>query len=643
MTNVSVKLNGVSANATASGKLTSGMVGIPVTFEYDSSWDGLNKTACFRVGRFSRKRENVETSTTVPWEVMRHSGKPLEIGVEGRDANGDIVMPTVWAIVSVIYEGADAEIPAAPNPDDDENTGAIIESNAVLYTPQNLTPEEKAQARENIGAVGGIQGVENAETLLYVGADGNVTNVEIGDGIEVRQGIGKNIVHGEWEHGQYTATGAWIISTVAACSINKKFPVTPGGTYTASVIALGNATWMNLYVYEFDENGDFVIENTQAKGGLSPTSPRTFTVSETTAYIGFHLYSTGVSWEDVIPEGMMIEPGSVATEYEPFSPGNYILSVKEQDSITDMAYAEHAPSATVRSIAHRGAPGNAPECTAHAYILAKKLGFTVAENDVQRTSDGKYVMWHDPTFKYGKAVYSLDGKVLVADANGNYYWFGGSAAYTYDEATETYTAADVSISTLTAVAGQNVTVAEQTYAFLRNIDVGRWKDDKFIGTQMLSFEEWIDLCKSLGMECYVDAKFTYTDEQAAELVSIVRRKGMLRKCSWLSCMASVRKADPDARCGILWAPTADSLGSGGNENTFWNPPASDVTAENVAMALDAGYGYECWYVGTANVGDATYYAEIERLLQCGVQGLTLDDHTVEDFTAYKYREAMLQY
>lgn len=117
MTNIKVKVNGSSITAEADGKLTSGMVGVQVSIEYNEEWDGLNKTAIFRVGQFSRDRRNVENSTTVPWEVMRNSGKNLEVGIEGRDADGNIIMPTVWATVGMIFDGAKATIPGAPTPD----------------------------------------------------------------------------------------------------------------------------------------------------------------------------------------------------------------------------------------------------------------------------------------------------------------------------------------------------------------------------------------------------------------------------------------------------------------------------------------------------------------------------------------------
>jgi hypothetical protein len=131
------------------------MVGLPVSIEYDSAWSELTKTASFRVGSFVRSRENIGTATTVPWEVVRHSGKPLEVGIEGRDADGNIVMPTVWASVSTILPGANASIPGAPNPDSGENPiggGAVIDDSQISA---NTTWSSQKISSEIKGAGGG--------------------------------------------------------------------------------------------------------------------------------------------------------------------------------------------------------------------------------------------------------------------------------------------------------------------------------------------------------------------------------------------------------------------------------------------------------------------------------------------------------
>lgn len=158
MTSISIKANGSNIVAISDGKLTSGMVGIPVSIEYDSAWNGLIKTASFRVGKFVRSRENIGTETTVPWEVMRYSGKPLEIGVEGRDADGNIVMPTVWASVSKILPGANASVPAAPNPDGGEIPSGDCASidDSVITTDKTWSSQKISQEIASGGSGGTV-------------------------------------------------------------------------------------------------------------------------------------------------------------------------------------------------------------------------------------------------------------------------------------------------------------------------------------------------------------------------------------------------------------------------------------------------------------------------------------------------------
>lgn len=135
MTTINVKTNGAFITAKADGKITSGMVGLPVIIEYDDTWNGLAKTLFFRVGNQVRKRINVSKSTTVPWEILRTHGKPLEIGIEGRDSAGNIVMPTIWASVSMVYQGASGEIPAAPEAGDIPSGGGSDGKDGTTFYP----------------------------------------------------------------------------------------------------------------------------------------------------------------------------------------------------------------------------------------------------------------------------------------------------------------------------------------------------------------------------------------------------------------------------------------------------------------------------------------------------------------------------
>lgn len=107
MTDILFTANGASATVLVSGELTSGMVGLPVRFSFDSDWDGLNIVAVFDGGG---KRISVPLLTdmeaVLPWEVIAKVNTRLRIGAEGRKSDGSIVIPTVWANAGYIKEGA---------------------------------------------------------------------------------------------------------------------------------------------------------------------------------------------------------------------------------------------------------------------------------------------------------------------------------------------------------------------------------------------------------------------------------------------------------------------------------------------------------------------------------------------------------
>ena len=98
-------------------KITAGTVGLPVVFSFDSQWDKLSKTAVFRAGHVEKIRENLENETTVPWEVLANPNEWLSIGVYGVNADGTVAIPTVWANVRIICDGANTygDVSAAPS------------------------------------------------------------------------------------------------------------------------------------------------------------------------------------------------------------------------------------------------------------------------------------------------------------------------------------------------------------------------------------------------------------------------------------------------------------------------------------------------------------------------------------------------
>ncbi len=91
----------------AEGKLTTGMVGAVAEFTFSSVWDGLHKIAVFRAGNAVKEVENIDSSASIPVEVLVEHNKVLEVGVYGFNDVGDIVIPTVYVRACKIHEGAD--------------------------------------------------------------------------------------------------------------------------------------------------------------------------------------------------------------------------------------------------------------------------------------------------------------------------------------------------------------------------------------------------------------------------------------------------------------------------------------------------------------------------------------------------------
>ena len=112
MTTIKLTVSGAHAAAQLDGPLTSGMVGLPVVISYDSSWNGLTKTLVCRssLGKAALDQvyilANIGTQATVAPEVML-AHRHLYLGVEGRTADGTLVVPTIWADCGMIQPGAE--------------------------------------------------------------------------------------------------------------------------------------------------------------------------------------------------------------------------------------------------------------------------------------------------------------------------------------------------------------------------------------------------------------------------------------------------------------------------------------------------------------------------------------------------------
>ena len=140
----------------------------------------------------------------------------------------------------------------------------------------------------------------------------------------------------------------------------------------------------------------------------------------------------------------------------------------------------------VKSVNHRGYNHEAPENTLPAFRLSAEHGFDSIETDLQVTSDGHFVLFHDDT---------IDDK---SDGTG--------------------------------------TIASHTLAELKALDFGSWFSPEFVGTKIATLEEMLECCYNLGIAVALELKVSLTWAQIKEVLSIIKKyrmEGNVSFCGFL--------------------------------------------------------------------------------------------------------------
>lgn len=121
---IHIKIAGTEIYGKMDTKLTSGSVGREVEFTFDNSWDGLAKTAVFKVGNDCRSNYiGANNICEFPWELLTHEkvGQLIHIGVCGMK-DEEIIFPTMFTYIGILEQGAD------PNADSSiEHTPQLVE------------------------------------------------------------------------------------------------------------------------------------------------------------------------------------------------------------------------------------------------------------------------------------------------------------------------------------------------------------------------------------------------------------------------------------------------------------------------------------------------------------------------------------
>ena len=252
------------------------------------------------------------------------------------------------------------------------------------------------------------------------------------------------------------------------------------------------------------------------------------------------------------------------------------------------------PCPLIKNILHRGMGAVAPECTEMAYRYAAKAGYKYVENDLWFTSDGYPVMVHM--------------KDLSAVSNGEGF------------------------------------VTDKTLEYLKTLDFGNEKKfgNLYKGTKILTFEEWIRLCKELDLNPYIDCKMladtSYEGVHGVQTcLNILKKYGMTERTTWIVGMSgakSVRSFSNDARIAIIadkqvYPETFEYMKTIVDPNNpdklVFNMCYTYLTEEIVKMVKAEGINVEAWL---SDEETYKYPARAATLYKMGVTGFTNDGTNV---------------
>ena len=240
-----------------------------------------------------------------------------------------------------------------------------------------------------------------------------------------------------------------------------------------------------------------------------------------------------------------------------------IITGMIEDVNTKMIYERYIVNQNVNGVNHRGY-NTYPENTLQAFKKSRKQGFAFVETDVRFTSDGIPVLLHDASIN--RTARNADGTEITGTIN----------------------------------------IADITYAESQKYDFGIYKGAEFEGIKLPKYEDFLKLCRNIGLSCYIELK-AGTDEQIQSLVQMTKNIGMDKKVTWISFSSAmltvVKDYDETARIGfivdVLNTSTAEvitGLMTGKNEvfadASYYNSGISS----SISYAKANGIQIEVWTV-----------------------------------------------
>lgn len=226
--------------------------------------------------------------------------------------------------------------------------------------------------------------------------------------------------------------------------------------------------------------------------------------------------------------------------------------------------------------AHRGACKVAPENTLPAFEAAVRLGADGVELDVQYSSDGGLVVFHNPTL----------------------------------DKTST---------------GQG-RVTRHTLAELRDLDAGSWFAPEFTGTRIPILDEVLELLRGkLLINIELKALEAIASGLGADVVKTVRSHHMVDQVVLSSfnpfALRGAKQAGPEIECGLLLAPDLPGWMRSGfirhlSRADGLHPELTMVDAAYMTLAHKSGLPVRVWTVNEE--------VDMRRMIDLGVDGIITD-------------------
>ena len=221
-------------------------------------------------------------------------------------------------------------------------------------------------------------------------------------------------------------------------------------------------------------------------------------------------------------------------------------------------------------VAHRGLSGIETENTNSAFVAAGNRSYYGIETDIHRTTDGKFVVFHD--------------------------------------------------STLARVAGENIPVEEVSLPAIQAVTLFD-KDGTKNRLDLIppTLENYISICKKYEKHAVLELKTEFTDEEIEKIIDIIRGFDYLENVTFISFkydnLVKIRKLLPSQSVQFLFKELTEEIFENVVRDKFdVDVYAKLLTEEQVKRYHDAGIKVNCYTVDDKE--------RAEELVKMGVDFIT---------------------